>query len=38
METILLKKYKYLRKGAKRATKMINGFSEFKYETRFLKS
>jgi len=27
----------FLRKGATRATKMINGFSELMYETRFLK-
>ena len=37
METILKKDINILERVQKRATKMINGFSEFKYETRFLK-
>jgi len=37
METILKKDINILERVQKRATKMINVFSEFKYETRFKK-
>ena len=37
METILKKDINILERVQKRATKMINGFYEIKYETRFTK-
>jgi len=37
METILKKDINILERVQKRATKMITGFSELKYETRFKK-